>query len=188
MASPAVTCRAEAARDSIRAWYQALRQPRDVAGRVRNATLSIVVGHVGDRPERPSASCDRTSHGCIGVLDVEIVRSTRWLEAPPGLADHDRGIAKPYMGVAHTPLLWVTASVVMGSAQCAQAGRSRRLLTRGEPVQYPQGFESGVSMPGLGLLSGSGTEIGVTLTLATPLSCVIPIISAVDSERSTIRT
>src|ERR1700674_5871823 len=52
---------------------------------------------------------------------------------------------------------------------------------------YPQGFESGVSMPGLVLPSGSGTEIGVTLTLATPLSCVIPIFCAVDGERSTIR-
>jgi hypothetical protein len=104
LALPAATRRAEAARDSIRAWNQALRQPPDVAGGVRNATLSIVVGHVGDRPERPSAGCDRTSHGCVGVLDVEIVRSTRWLEASPRLADHDRGIAKPYMGVAHDAL------------------------------------------------------------------------------------
>ena len=99
-----MTRRAEPVCDSIRARYQALRQPPDVAGRVRNATLSIVVGHVGDWPERPSAGCDRTSHGCIGVLDVEIVRSTRWLEARPGLADHDRRIAKPYMGVAHHAL------------------------------------------------------------------------------------
>src|SRR5215469_16487577 len=104
LALPAVRRRAEVARDSIRAWYQPLRQPPDVAGRVRNAALSIVVGHVGDRPQRPSAGCDRASHGCIGVLDVEIVRSTRWLEASPGLADHDRGIAKPYVGVAHDVL------------------------------------------------------------------------------------
>src|ERR1700722_3458900 len=104
LALPAATRRAEAARDSIRAWYQALRQPPDVAGGVRNATLSIVVGHVGDRPEGPSAGCDRTSHGCVGVLDVEIVRSTRWLEGSPRLADHDRGIAKPYMSVAHDAL------------------------------------------------------------------------------------
>lgn len=94
---------AGAGRDSIRAWYQALRQPPDVARRVRNATLSIVVGPVGDGPERPSAGCDRTSHGRIGVLNVEIVRSTRWLDAP-GLADHDRCIAKPYLGVAHDAL------------------------------------------------------------------------------------
>jgi hypothetical protein len=62
-------------RDSIRARHQALRQPPAVAGRVYDATLSIVIGHIRDRPERAAAGGDRTGHGCVGVLDVEVVRT-----------------------------------------------------------------------------------------------------------------
>ena len=57
----------------------------------------------------------------------------------------------------------------------------------GRVIGLPQGFSSSVATPRLVLPSGSGTAIGATLTLATPLSSVMPIFCAVDGERSTIR-
>src|SRR5450755_3008306 len=84
---------------------------------------------------------------------------------------------------------FVTASrhdveVVIGGNEHVEPATVRRVDA--VPLS-PQGFASGVATPGFVLPSGSGTEIGATLTLATPLSCVIPIFCAVERERSTIR-
>lgn len=54
-----------------------------------------------------------------------------------------------------------------------QRGLSRAAAGPGEPALLPP--------------SGSGTEMGATLTWATPCCGVMPIFAAVDGDRSTIR-
>jgi hypothetical protein len=97
---------------------------------------------------------------------------------------HDEKTAWPRAELLPTPLADVGFGRPIQTGDCQLVAASRP-----SPCSVPisQGFASSVAAPRLMLPSGSGTEIGATVTVAMPMCCVIPIFRAVDTDRSTMR-
>ncbi|TNV71441.1 hypothetical protein FGO68_gene13303 [Halteria grandinella] len=87
---------------SIRPFHQPLRNPPEIAERIANAPLTILIGHVSNFHNFRSTGSDRPLHRLVRILYIEVVRSWHRRIFRRCFTEHHHARSQPNLSVCDT--------------------------------------------------------------------------------------